>query len=845
MGCCASVKVSPGEISTATRGKNNEFIEQAFERTETREKSKQNFGQNDDNRIGKETQQDDEKTARDNEAIPHNSSNILSSDLAKKTDGDDLQRDIERTGDVEYDKNLEKNVNHSQTSNQSSERSETREKLSEQDFGHNDNIRNRQESQLDDEETARKKESFMHNSSNLVVKTEIEISGENLLSNFDDSKQSSKNEEVLSETAEVKKGSDKQTRNETRLDKEELLADNDVILKDLSYGTLDLVSKTEDDTGTEIERNVQHDEGDNNSTEKFARSDQNSPDILENEPEQEQKDLPNTDDNFREINKDEEVSTEISLEKKEDFTAIDQHALSAPEKVKKSISTLADYLLKPANSDSKKARVIFMWIVNNIRYNAKGLFSGQYGETDAESVLRSGTSVCSGYANLFEALCKIAGLPVKVISGFSKGFGYSPENPFTPMTKTDHAWNVVRIDGDWRFIECTWGAGVLDKNNSFQKKLEPFYFFTDPKHFINAHFPWKSDEEEFANLWQLLDNPISLETYNKAVKLDRSALMWNIFPLTHKESIVEAHEEIDIEIEDKEEVLCGTTSKLYDMKSGFPCNEFIFLRQERSRVFSISIRPPSNGKYELTIYGKIDKSETTHQSLMTYVIKFSNVCKKFGPFPQNNGQMWGMDLEAFDNGFVLTEKNRVPIQIDSGEGFVERTFATTRKVPTIAKIVPATKKLSLSERKYCMVTTTDTNLNIKACFPDVDFYKLDIMCQRVEGNDSYYSMACFLINCTNPANPCLGYPKAYPQATEFSCKLLEPLSAQLPANTTVTCRFQSPLVVKAMVPDMKMTREGDEWSCTVTTPSSGTEFYISGNIDDGNSYYRLFQFDIN
>lgn len=109
------------------------------------------------------------------------------------------------------------------------------------------------------------------------------------------------------------------------------------------------------------------------------------------------------------------------------------------------------------------------------------------------------------------------------------------------MTNTDHAWNVVCIEGHWRFVECTWGAGFLDKNNSFQKKFEPFYFFTEPKHFINAHFPWKSDEEGFSKLWQLLDNPILLDTYNKALKLEHSAVMWNVFPLTHKESIVEAH----------------------------------------------------------------------------------------------------------------------------------------------------------------------------------------------------------------------------------------------------------------------------------------------------------------
>lgn len=94
---------------------------------------------------------------------------------------------------------------------------------------------------------------------------------------------------------------------------------------------------------------------------------------------------------------------------------------------------------------------------------------------------------------------RIAGLPVKVISGFSKGYGYSAENPFTPMTTTDHAWNVVRVDGHWQFVECTWGAGYLDKNNVFQKRLNTFYFFTDPKLFITDHFPWQSNEGSVSN----------------------------------------------------------------------------------------------------------------------------------------------------------------------------------------------------------------------------------------------------------------------------------------------------------------------------------------------------------
>uniref|UniRef100_A0A8W8JWX8 KY-like immunoglobulin-like domain-containing protein n=1 Tax=Magallana gigas TaxID=29159 RepID=A0A8W8JWX8_MAGGI len=488
-------------------------------------------------------------------------------------------------------------------------------------------------------------------------------------------------------------------------------------------------------------------------------------------------------------------------------------------------------------------------------------------EKKIEHDMTQKVSLMASMEELMMNLCfsrehRIAGLPVKNISGFSKAFGYSPEDHFTPLTKTDHAWNAVRIDGHWRFVECTWGAGFLDQNNSFQKKLEPFYFFTEPKHFINAHFPWKSDEEGFSKLWQLLDNPISLDTYNKALKLEHSALIWNVFPLTHKESIVEAHEEIVIEIGDKDEVLCGTVSRLYNMKTGLFCNEFIFLRQERSGVFSISIRPPSNGKYKLTIYGQVDRSEEKYELLMTYLIRFSNVSKTLSAYPQNNGQMWGMNLTAFDNGFLKTEQNRVPIKNVSGDGFVDKTFATTRSVPTVARIIPATKTLSLKEEKYCLVTVTQTTLNIKACFPDIDLYKLELMCKEVDENGVYYNMACekvnkdnkyprmacFLIECTKPADPCLGYPTAFPEAVTFCCKLIEPLSAQLPANTAVTCRFRSPLVVKAMVSymDTEMTQDGDEWSCTVTTPSSGINFVICGDVDDAssNSFCGLFQYDI-
>lgn len=84
-------------------------------------------------------------------------------------------------------------------------------------------------------------------------------------------------------------------------------------------------------------------------------------------------------------------------------------------------------------------------------------------------------------------------------------------------------------------------------------------------------------------------------------------ILWQVIPLTHKEGIVEAYEEIDIVIGDKKK--CDTVTEFTNMETGMSCNDFTFLRQERSGEFSIYVWPPSNGRYELAMFGKHIKSE--------------------------------------------------------------------------------------------------------------------------------------------------------------------------------------------------------------------------------------------
>ena len=55
---------------------------------------------------------------------------------------------------------------------------------------------------------------------------------------------------------------------------------------------------------------------------------------------------------------------------------------------------------------------------------------------------------------------------------------------------TNHAWNVVKIDNIWQFVDVTLAAGFISsKTNLFKFYYNDAYFFTDPERFFLIHYP--------------------------------------------------------------------------------------------------------------------------------------------------------------------------------------------------------------------------------------------------------------------------------------------------------------------------------------------------------------------
>jgi hypothetical protein len=185
-------------------------------------------------------------------------------------------------------------------------------------------------------------------------------------------------------------------------------------------------------------------------------------------------------------------------------TVIDRHALRAPRQVEQSVASLARYLIKPARNDREKARAIYRWVTDRVAYNVKGYLAGDYGDNRTQAVLKNRVGVCEGYANLFQDLCRQAGLPVAKVYGSSKGFGYVAGQE---LGDKDHVWNAVKLDGTWRLVEATWGAGAIN-GTRFVKAFNPYYFLTPPDQLIFTHFPQKA-------AWQLLRPAISKSEFKK------------------------------------------------------------------------------------------------------------------------------------------------------------------------------------------------------------------------------------------------------------------------------------------------------------------------------------------
>jgi len=207
----------------------------------------------------------------------------------------------------------------------------------------------------------------------------------------------------------------------------------------------------------------------------------------------------------------------------QDFTKVDNTVKAYPKSFSDT-DKFANQVKSDFKSDADKARAIFTWIAINVRYDlaAYGVnerpiaysFRTQeeklaqqkkFKEDLATKTLKSKKGVCEGYATLFAVVAEKAGLEAVIIPGTSKSH---PAHIGKAPGANDHAWNAVKVNGEWKLLDTTWASGVVTgEKPAFEFKFNDGYFFAEPNLFFLNHFPedkkWlltNKTPQDFANL---------------------------------------------------------------------------------------------------------------------------------------------------------------------------------------------------------------------------------------------------------------------------------------------------------------------------------------------------------
>ena len=102
-----------------------------------------------------------------------------------------------------------------------------------------------------------------------------------------------------------------------------------------------------------------------------------------------------------------------------------------------------DALVTPDMSEYDQVKAFHDWLVNNTEYD----FTFSKSSYDAAGPLLYGRAVCDGYSKAFDLLCYLSGIDCVRVNG---------EATNSSVGTGSHAWNKVKIDGQWYNIDVTW-----------------------------------------------------------------------------------------------------------------------------------------------------------------------------------------------------------------------------------------------------------------------------------------------------------------------------------------------------------------------------------------------------
>ena len=178
-----------------------------------------------------------------------------------------------------------------------------------------------------------------------------------------------------------------------------------------------------------------------------------------------------------------------------DYRETDRLALNIPASQTNSTADIAAFIKSHFDTDSKKVRAAYIWVISHIKYSTDSVHRIILDEDRDQLVtfaLRRRKGVCQNFAAIFDDICRKAGLRSFAVEGYTR--------QSNSVDRTSHAWNIVCTDNKWSLYDPTWDAPSYESVNIK-------YFQVPPSVFIQSHMP-------FDPMFQLLDYPVTYKEFN-------------------------------------------------------------------------------------------------------------------------------------------------------------------------------------------------------------------------------------------------------------------------------------------------------------------------------------------
>lgn len=155
-----------------------------------------------------------------------------------------------------------------------------------------------------------------------------------------------------------------------------------------------------------------------------------------------------------------------------DFTPKYTMEYEEREQIQQKIDASVEELLagiSTTDSDYEKAKYVFEILVQNVDYDA----ASENNQNIISAFLNRAT-VCQGYACATQYLLRLLGIQSAVVTGNANG--------------ESHAWNLVRLDGEYYYMDTTWGnSRYLDSSSQIEKYVNYNYMAVTSEEIGRTH----------------------------------------------------------------------------------------------------------------------------------------------------------------------------------------------------------------------------------------------------------------------------------------------------------------------------------------------------------------------